>query len=238
MRPKLTFANAIALIALFISLGGTVYAAAKINGKTIRKASIPADRFQPDALTGVQIAESSLETVPKADKVVEAAAAARADSVPRVREANEAQTAAFADRVPSARTAPAATHSRTADAAAFAQVAEKLGGRAPGAYLDDCGNGAVKGYVLFDPQAPGNHKVAEYNCAGGVVQVQKNAGASASYNVTFTGATGANMGITNAFGLHSLSGVDFANGIFRVFIDHSEGFGRDLSREPFSLIVF
>jgi hypothetical protein len=37
MRRRLTFANVVAVIALFLALGGTVYAAGKISGKTIIK---------------------------------------------------------------------------------------------------------------------------------------------------------------------------------------------------------
>ena len=36
MRPRITFSNVVALLALFFALGGTVYAAAKISGKTIK----------------------------------------------------------------------------------------------------------------------------------------------------------------------------------------------------------
>ncbi|HEX6665857.1 MAG TPA: hypothetical protein VF081_04620 [Solirubrobacterales bacterium] len=235
--PKFTFANAIALIALFASLGGTVYAAAKIDGKTIRKSSIPADRFQADSLTGVQINEGSLDTVARAERAVEAKNALRAGSAPRATAADQADTAASADRAATARTVPEASHAGTADTAGFAQVAEALGGSAPGSYVQDCdGIGAIKGYLLFDPQAPGDHIVSKYNCAGGIVQVQKVEG---DYSVTFTGGNRASMGAGTAFGLHSLLGVRFVEpGVFTVELESSEGPGRDLSREPFSLIVF
>jgi hypothetical protein len=75
----------ISLIALFVALGGTVYAAKKINGKAIKVKSIPgnrlkpksvpANRLKPGVLTGAQIAgpitgaqinESTLGRVPMA----------------------------------------------------------------------------------------------------------------------------------------------------------------------------
>ncbi|HVQ58251.1 MAG TPA: hypothetical protein VMS60_05010 [Solirubrobacterales bacterium] len=240
--PKITFANAIALIALFASLGGTVYAAAKINGKTIRKASIPADRFQADSLTGVQINEGSLDTVARAERAVEAKNALRAGSAPRASAADQADTAASADRAATARTVPEATHAGTADAAGFAQAAGALGGVPPSSYLRDCeGRGAVKGYVLFDPQRAGAPKLSEFNCSGAAVQVQKVDG---DYNVTFPGANGAtngaNIGVGTAFGLHSLIGVRFLAGpnVFEVELRSSEGPDRDLSNEKWSLVVF
>ena len=41
-RPRLSYANVVASLALFLALtGGTVWAANKINGKQIKKGSIP-----------------------------------------------------------------------------------------------------------------------------------------------------------------------------------------------------
>jgi len=50
----------VALIALFVALGGTVYAAGKINGKTIKKGTIPGNRIKGGSLTGGQIKAASL----------------------------------------------------------------------------------------------------------------------------------------------------------------------------------
>jgi hypothetical protein len=63
MRPRITFSNVVALLALFFALGGTVYAAAKISGKTIKPKSIPANRIKPGSLTSKQIKDSSLAAV-------------------------------------------------------------------------------------------------------------------------------------------------------------------------------
>jgi hypothetical protein len=57
-RPS--HATLVAYLALFIGLGGTVYAATKINGKTIRPKSIPGNRLKLNSVTGRQIKESSL----------------------------------------------------------------------------------------------------------------------------------------------------------------------------------
>jgi hypothetical protein len=78
-------ALAISLVALFAALGGTVYAAKKINGRAIRAKSLPGNRLKPRSvpanrlkrnvlrrlritgpLTGADINELTLGTVPSA----------------------------------------------------------------------------------------------------------------------------------------------------------------------------
>jgi hypothetical protein len=86
---------AISLLALFVALGGTGYAAVKINGKNIKAKTIAGSKFKnktltgskvrnstltgsklgSDTLTGQQIRESTLGPVPKADVATTAAAA-------------------------------------------------------------------------------------------------------------------------------------------------------------------
>lgn len=56
----LTFSNVIACIALFVALGGSVYAAGKINGKEIKAKSIPGNRIKPKTLTAKQVKPRSL----------------------------------------------------------------------------------------------------------------------------------------------------------------------------------
>jgi hypothetical protein len=70
VRKALTFSNVVACIALFVALGGSVYAAGKINGKQIKKSSLPgnrikpktvkANRIKPKTLTGRQVRPRSL----------------------------------------------------------------------------------------------------------------------------------------------------------------------------------
>jgi hypothetical protein len=57
-RPSHT--TVVAYLALFVALGGTVYAASKINGKAIRPRSIPGNRLKQNSVTGKQVKESSL----------------------------------------------------------------------------------------------------------------------------------------------------------------------------------
>lgn len=58
--------TAVALLALFVALGGTGYAAVKINGKNVKNKTIAGREFKNNTLTGKQIRESKLATVPKA----------------------------------------------------------------------------------------------------------------------------------------------------------------------------
>ena len=53
MRRHLKFANVIAVIALFVALGGGAYAAKKLNGKTIKNNSIPAKKLKKNVLTNL-----------------------------------------------------------------------------------------------------------------------------------------------------------------------------------------
>ena len=67
IRRGFTFANVMSVIAVFIALGGTVYATNKISGKTIKKGSEPGNRLKNDSVTDKQVKESTLGTVPNAN---------------------------------------------------------------------------------------------------------------------------------------------------------------------------
>ena len=70
LGKALSFSNVIACLALFIALGGSVYAAGKISGKQIKPKTLPGDRIKPRTvaanrikprtLTGRQIRKHSL----------------------------------------------------------------------------------------------------------------------------------------------------------------------------------
>ena len=64
---RLSYANLMATIAVFLALGvGTVYAASKINGKQIKANSIPGNRLKVNSVTSQQINPATLGTVPNA----------------------------------------------------------------------------------------------------------------------------------------------------------------------------
>jgi hypothetical protein len=66
LRKRLTYANVMSTLAVFIALGGSSYAAYTINGATIKNRSIAGKKVRHNTLTGVQIKESRLRRVPHA----------------------------------------------------------------------------------------------------------------------------------------------------------------------------
>lgn len=66
VRRRLTYANVMSTLAVFIALGGSSYAAIKINGRDIKNRSIPGTKLRTNTLTGSQIRESTLGRVPRA----------------------------------------------------------------------------------------------------------------------------------------------------------------------------
>ena len=67
LRPKLTYANVVASLALFIALGGSAYAvgAGTIGSREIRNNSIRSPDVRKDALTGRDINERTLRSTPR-----------------------------------------------------------------------------------------------------------------------------------------------------------------------------
>lgn len=109
-RPSASFV--VAIVALFVALGGTGYAAVTMSGRDIQKRSIPANRVVPNALGGSQINESKLGVVPAARESLTAQTAA------------SATTAATATNAESAQNAQNAVNAQTAQNAVNAQTAQ------------------------------------------------------------------------------------------------------------------
>lgn len=70
----------ISVLALFVALSGTVYAASKISGKTIKTGSIPGNRLKKHTLTAKQINLAKLGTVPSATNATNAVNATNSTS--------------------------------------------------------------------------------------------------------------------------------------------------------------
>jgi hypothetical protein len=61
LKKSLTFSNVIAMLALFMALGGTVYAASgQIDGAQIKAKSLPGNRLQPKSIGAAQIKSGAI----------------------------------------------------------------------------------------------------------------------------------------------------------------------------------
>jgi hypothetical protein len=148
----LTFSNAIAVIALFIALGGAAYAGTKINGKNIvnksigggklknetitankiKKGTITSAQIAPGSIDSTQINVNTLTTVPSAQTATTATTATSATTAKTAETATKATSAVTADEATeagTATTADTAKHAEEADRATVAGEAEKLGGK-------------------------------------------------------------------------------------------------------------
>lgn len=107
LRGKLTYANVMATIAVFIALGGTGYAAAKINGKNIKASTVAGKALKKNTLTGREIRESKLGKVPSAASADSALAALTASSAAVATTATSAGSVGGASVTPIKKVAPA-----------------------------------------------------------------------------------------------------------------------------------
>jgi hypothetical protein len=65
-RDRLSYANVVATLALFVALGGTGYAASQLTGRDIKNRSLSRVDIKKNALTGTEIKEGTLKQVPRA----------------------------------------------------------------------------------------------------------------------------------------------------------------------------
>jgi hypothetical protein len=66
LRQRLTYANMMSTLAVFIALGGSSYAAITISGSSIKNRSIPAKKLKRNTITGKEVRESRLSRVRRA----------------------------------------------------------------------------------------------------------------------------------------------------------------------------
>jgi hypothetical protein len=66
LRRRLTYANLVATLALFVALGGSSYAVTKISGSQIENRTISGKKLKRNTLGGRQVQEARLGTVPRA----------------------------------------------------------------------------------------------------------------------------------------------------------------------------
>jgi hypothetical protein len=110
LRARLSYANVVATLALFIALGGSSYAALSITTKDVKNRSLKGGDLRKNTITGTEIRESRLGRVPSATN------------------------AASADIAKSADSATTAGSAGTANVAGIAQDAQALAGQGAGAF--------------------------------------------------------------------------------------------------------
>lgn len=161
----------VSLIALFVALGGTSYAAVKLNGKNIKR----------NTVTGKQIKESSLGQVPKAKVAGSASSAATATTATNATNATNAVNATNAANAGNAATvggksaedltSPAAFAYIDASAAAPVVAAEHARGMAAANVTKNTSFVCIDG-LSFDPK---HVQVTTYRIGGGTTDHIPNA---------------------------------------------------------------
>ena len=135
--------NTVALLALFVALGGTAYAASKIDGGSIEKGTITAKKLKKNTLGGKQINEAKLGTVPRATDSVSADTA---------KSAGTALNSETLDGLDSAAFTRSACGSQTGALQGFARVDANAG------FSSTFTTGGV---------------ASAYNCSGGTVEARR-----------------------------------------------------------------
>ena len=234
IRRHLTFANAMASIAVFIALGGGAYAAVHVNGKNIKTGSIAGKKLKNhtiagkklknNTLGGKQINEGKLATVPKAKQAQSAGSATTAASAESATSATRADTATTATTATRATTATTATN---ATSAANADNAATLAGAPPSAYLVSCRAATtLYGGVCWDnaSRGPANWVNASDTCgnAGGRLP-------TLSELIAYTNRAGTQVA-ANHWSSEVVDVVSSTNLVYGFRDETTTGFGTDSSR--------
>jgi hypothetical protein len=184
IRSRLTYANVIATLALFLVLaGGTAFATGRLGKGTVgarqlKKNAVTTAKIKNGAVTAAKIAAGALPSTTNAKT---------ADHATTADTANKATTAKTAEK------ATTATSASTATNAATAANALSLGGVPASGYTrSDCASvtGQVKGFARIEGPAVSKSGlstagvVLPYNCSGGSVLAEYLGGGA--YKVVFS----------------------------------------------------
>jgi hypothetical protein len=166
IRSKLTYANVMATIALFIALGGGAYAATtlkpnSVGTKQIKKSAVTGQKLAKNAVDGSKVkngsltgADINLGTLPKVNS------AASADNAAHAATADNAGHASSADNSSNA------SHATNAD---NASSADKLGGT------------AASQYVQYGPLPAGRTETGVYSFWGSATAASTDEGTALSF---------------------------------------------------------
>jgi len=205
MRGRLTYANVVATIALFIALGGASYAAIKlpknsvgtkqlkknaVTGAKLKNEAITAAKVKKGALTGNQINASSLGTVPSAVHATSAEHATNADRAMSAEQSTKASNGAVridflspgTDQPPSGAGEPAVHQIFNADGMTL---------RASCIYI---GPGEVRLYATIESsvEATFQYTASRFNNPGFVTRSSGGGVGPGGYNHEITDVTGGN----------------------------------------------
>lgn len=111
VRSRFSFSNVVALLALFVALGGSAYAATQlpknsVGPKQLKKNAVTTAKIKKGAVTGAKIALKTLGVVPSATN---------ADHATSADTANTAKTASSSNTANTANSATSAGHASTVD---------------------------------------------------------------------------------------------------------------------------
>jgi hypothetical protein len=89
LRPRLSYANVVSTICLFIVLGGSAYAASQlpknsVGTKQLKNKAVTGAKVKDGSLTGTDVNASTLGTVPKATSATSAGSASKADDADKL----------------------------------------------------------------------------------------------------------------------------------------------------------
>jgi hypothetical protein len=173
-RPRLTYANVVASLALFVALGGVSYAATtlpkgSVGPKQIRAEAVRTGKVADGAVTAAKLAKGVRERLaPVGGAPAVTTTTSTPESVKHAETADRAATVGSADR---AATAGSANHAETADRAATAGNATTAGSATTAAYADSAGGAATADLATTskDAEALGGQPADHYLTADSVL---------------------------------------------------------------------
>jgi len=170
-RPRLTYANVVASLALFVALGGVSYAATSlpkgsVGPKQIRAEAVRTGKVADGAVTAAKLAKGVRERLaPVGGAPAVTTTTSTPESVKHAETADRAGTAGHAETADRATTAGSATHAETADRATTAGSADTA------AYADSAGGAATADLATTskDAEALGGQPADHYMTADSVL---------------------------------------------------------------------
>src|SRR4051812_40422732 len=187
VRARLSYANVVATLALFVALGGTGYAASQITSKDVKNRSLKGGDLKKDTGTGAEIRDARLGGVPSAQNATTADVSKSAGTATTAGSAGSAATATLAD------TAKDAQSLAGQGAGAFERATRTQFGKAPVGPAGESGEQVVLSWPELGAQVTSATNQAA--CPGGGLRVAvKNTKASGASVRVFQADTGTGSG--------------------------------------------